>query len=453
MAQSMLAMSDSSYSSVWVQLTSLSELLATPAGLAGAMALLLFLFTSPTKIVRWGLLTFLVFSTTISRTTSTKLGAALFAPFQAIQIYSRPIIFGLMFALLPAILFAPLLYRRRILTPAAAFFFLFQALFSGRQAFSNGAAYAVAAMFGAAGFFIVFGIGSTRWIQTSQDAYKLIRILVLGVIVFVVCSLIQVQVGFGAAMQGGRFTGIGAGANFSGQTLAFGFLCSAFLLSSGHEKKLFRTIMSVAMGIMGLMIIWTGSRGALLMVVGGLGVMYRARVRWLVGVGIVAALFGIAAYDLLGGETLGITNRVVDTGDSRLEGYKVMFQEFCSSPIVGMTGEEDTHRQTENSFLVVGARAGIVGLIPLLIAEAIIFVQLLKVQRYRRYSREIGGLIDFVSGLFTAVFLASMVEGILVSIFNINPICIYIAAAILQYVLDLVEPSMEQLTPANAYSF
>ena len=129
-----------------------------------------------------------------------------------------------------------------------------------------------------------------------------------------------------------------------------------------------------------------------------------------------------------------IATRLLDTTDTRSQSWASMFRTFLESPLVGKDASETAG--SENSFLLIAARTGLLGLIPFLTGAVLVLIGLLRLQRMRRYLGEHQLLADLVTAGTLSVFLGAMFEGYLFATYSFPTFVLYMYIALLVYLLD-----------------
>ena len=80
-------------------------------------------------------------------------------------------------------------------------------------------------------------------------------------------------------------------------------------------------------------------------------------------------------------------------------------------------------RMSENSYLLIAARSGIIGMIPFLGAMVSIIMGVVKLQRVRRYLSDDIFLPDLVTAGIVSLALGGMFEGYLFGTYNFPVFC------------------------------
>ena len=135
---------------------------------------------------------------------------------------------------------------------------------------------------------IVYGLG--RRIQSQLDVDSILRALSIASALFLACNIIQLGFGYGQAIGQGRFMGV------SGNPQLAGFVSAVFVIVNcySHSRSSFKSWMSyyhaIQIGLLLMLIVWSGSRMSALSVAVGLMFFYRLRIGKILVFGIVSGI-------------------------------------------------------------------------------------------------------------------------------------------------------------------
>jgi hypothetical protein len=135
-----------------------------------------------------------------------------------------------------------------------------------------------------------------------------------------------------------------------------------------------------------------------------------------------------------------IASRLLDVSDTRSQAWGEMLRQFRRSPLVGVSGEEAQY--SENSYLLVAARTGLIGIIPFTIGMIIVASSLLKLQRLRSYLGEEKLLADLITASITGLAVGGMFEGYLYATFSFPLFSTFIFLNLLDYCVDKAKANM-----------
>jgi len=238
-------------------------------------------------------------------------------PLETIRAFSRPLAFGLLiviaarslgfprgerlkFVALPTILF--LSYELYYVTLIGAFVEPFRGIFG---------------IIGYFAAFAAFALGLPKLMQRPGDSRGLLAIVGLTGVLFIAANFFQLAGGYSNAVIEGRLTGI------SGNPQQFTMTCCLFLIvgcyffSTGTAGSWFKWFAGLGLGVIGLFILWSGSRTGAICAVVILLAFFRMKIGRLALLGIVGGgAFAIAVSVF--GESLDIVERFFRGGGERI---------------------------------------------------------------------------------------------------------------------------------------
>ena len=434
-----------------LQFQRLFEFLATPVGLFIAVVLFaVFPALAVSKRGRWILISLLLFFSPLMVPGTAFAGyVPAITPFQQFRTYGRPMCGIILVLLLIPTIHSQRGWRQRIIIFPTVAFFLFEILFSARN-IAGGAAFRGAIAFGV--FFLIFAvmaIGIPRWLQDLSDVRALVRAVGLSGIMMVICTMIQLAANRSAATAANRLIGLTANAQQMALVTSVTLIPVAFLMLWKDETKRWRIAWALTAASLLILLAWTGSRTGTLVAATGLLILFRRHIGRFFSFGVLSAILILFGLALFGIDISEPTSRLFRTDDTRTGVWRRMFEDFMANPMMGIPAEEASG--SENSFLLVAARTGIVGLLPLLVVLGGCAVAAFSLHRSRRVLREQSLLVDLTLGGLASLFLGAMFEGYLMGTLTHQVFMIYLYLALLGYLLDAaeVQPAFAAADPSG----
>jgi O-antigen ligase len=192
-----------------------------------------------------------------------------------------------------------------------------------------------------------------------------------------------------------------------------------------------RVVIVVSISLMLVMLVWTGSRTGAVMFLVGFAIMFRRRLGVSAVLIIALVAGGLLAWQLINpGEDTA--TRIVSTENTRIGVWTSLLQDFLSSPVVGVTSQT----WSENSYLLVAARAGIVGLVPFAIALALLWKALIQIQFLRRSLGSAAIMGDLVIAASISLLVGAFFEGFLYGTLTIPVLALYVYFAVAGFLID-----------------
>lgn len=240
------------------------------------------------------------------------------------------------------------------------------------------------------------------------SAKQLVLSIPLGALFWSVISLYEYWRNGANAEWQGRFLGISGHPNHAGFICAIGAIAViGFLLRS--RVKYARLLLSLILMLFLYLLYWTGSRGAIVMLVVGISAqIFERRITMIISVLVVilSLLFVLGKYDMTQFEN-AVDSRIVSGENTRLEAWESLWTSFVSNPIIGVG---DGVAYTENSYLLTLARTGVFGMVPFSI-----FWGMVLLRSYRMLGRDEPGAVTYriVGSLLLALLISGLFEGVL----------------------------------------
>jgi hypothetical protein len=257
-------------------------------------------------------------------------------------------------------------------------------------------------------FFVAFVLRMPCWIETSADVKWFVRSAAFGGVMFILISFVQFLADPARIVWMGRFIGVSEHPNFAGVVFSMTMIFSVWLIenSKGIFEKIFWIFLVI---VCGLGVVWTGSRTSCLMVAAGMAVFMFSDKKWKVFVfAILAGIFVIWQLSSFA-EFSEPINRLVGGENTREEAWGYLFSQYASHPFFGMPTNEI--KFSENSYLLIGLRGGILALI--MIFFVLFFIGKQSWLFFRNPTHGLFGVERlFFSSMF-ALFVGSLFEGFL----------------------------------------
>jgi O-antigen ligase/polysaccharide polymerase Wzy-like membrane protein len=419
-----------------VYIQQIITVLTSPVGiLAVCVYILLLMALVINDNAKYAVLGIMIWVSTLGSYDKIWIDNTLVFPLEQIRAYGRPITVGLLLALLIPTIRAQRGWRSRLILGGTVLFFLYELLFSARITagglVSRGLVGAIVYIL----IFCVLGYGLSRWIQTYRDVRGLLFGVMLTGALFVGGTFYQLILNRSAIVWNSRLFGTTGNPQHAGVLIALSLLVMCYLFMQ-ERKTIYRLLLGATIGLMVLMLIWTGSRTGVLMAVIGLGLLFRARIGKLFVISLVCGLFLYIAIGFFQESTEGVS-RLVSTENTRGAVWLQMIDEFKSAPLFGMIPQEIEIQ--ENSYLSAAARTGMIGIAVLGIAMLTIIGSLAKLQMHRANLGEHTLLADLVTAGMVSLAVGAMFEGYLLGMLSSQIFLIYIYLAILAFLLDALD--------------
>jgi hypothetical protein len=432
--------------SLYYQMMQMLEGLKRPEGvLYLSLALVLAAVTLGVRSLRWFLTAMLLYICTFGVSTFT--GRTLATPLQQIRLYGRGSCAFLLFLLLIPTLRSHRGWRMHVLPASLVLYYVFQLAMSGR--FLYGGDF-VRGYFGVLSFSLAFATlayGVSRWLQGPGEADAAVKAIAGGAMLFCLGCLYQYFINPGEVVWGGRFQGTTGNANHAAVVLGVGIPPGLYIfirsrarhLLAGERSQsdpwLIRFTSALLTSLLVVMLVWTGSRSGAIVALFGIILLFRFRLGKLA---MVLMICGVAVFTLIKLlDEVGISSiatRLLELKDTRSENWKTMFGTFIDSPFIGKEASESVG--SENSFLLVAARTGLVGLIPFTCAIGLIIYGLVRLQRVRRYLGDQQLLADLVTAGILSILLGAMFEGYLFATYSFPLFALFIYVGLMVYLRD-----------------
>ena len=412
------------------------EVLTTPSGMLGAA--IGFVFLAAVFIRRDGPYiggaAVIVFMTMMAQ-ENKYFDTTLIGPLHALRDVARVGSLAVLALMAANLAMAPANLRQRRATLAMVLFFAFETLYLGRLALHGEVSRAALGWLADLLILLAFGIGFGKKLDTEADFERYVRMFGAASIVFVVLNITQLLLGYRYAIAGGRFAGI------SGNPQLAGYVCAVFILFNTHifTTSKFgspaRWIYAITLGILAILILWSGSRTSALCAVAGLLAYFRLRLGKLIvaaGVGGIVLFFAASFFS----ESLDGINRFIEGENTREAVWTKLIEDFNSSPMLGTIQERqgEVISASESSYLTTLSLMGLSGFIPLMFLVFVFMWGALKVYM-ARLSRTVNpAQADLVLGCIPIIMIGSVFEGFFLGILAFSVIWIYAAMSLVGYI-------------------
>lgn len=438
--------------------------LGTVPGMLGVMGflLLLILFAISSK-TKWFAVGLLVYVSGLAFFISPWFRTILLPPFEILRANNRTLSGALLLALLIPTFMSHRGWRQRLVSAGTIAIFAFELIYCGRMLVGGLYVRAVvgAILFGLT--FLTFGVGMSQWLQNVGNAHSLVRAIALAGVLFAAVTSIQLAAKPSSIIWQNRLISTTDGATHTAEHIATFLPAVLFLVASRDERKLLRVFWGGVAGLLVVFLVWTGTRTGLLMGAVGVGLLFRLRL----GRGLLTALmvgaFALLVFSIWGQSTVG-AERLLSTYDTRSVTWGIAVKYFLNNPVYGVVGEGAL--VTESSYLTVAAKMGLLGLVPLALAMALICRALYQLQRIRRHLGEDMMLADLVTAGLVSLAVGGIFEGFLIGVLDPEVFAVYIYLALLTFILDRmnravsagelqpqwVEPALEYAEAEPSYS-
>ncbi len=282
---------------------------------------------------------------------------------------------------------------------------------------------------------IPMGIG--RRLQSDRDLQSLIQVIGLVGVPYVVLNVMQYLFASNYTVTQGRFAGISGNPQSAGLILSLLTITMIWLISRPRSSRWTAPVFGVAVGVCGLLLVWTGSRTSVLATVVGMAVIFRKRLATMVVVG-GFVLLAVFVTSLFLGDGEDLLERVSSTKNTRAEVWLVGLQEFLRYPIFGTLGMGDDVdlKVVESTPIQTLQVLGVVGFAFIAIVYGAIFAALRRLIVLRRAMPERGPMFDYVIGMWSAILLMSMFEAVFLGVITFFTIMIYLLTAMTAYLID-----------------
>lgn len=350
-------------------------------------------------------------------------------PLQMLSTYSRLLTMGVLHVLVAGLLFAPRGDRKHVVNGAMVMLFVLEMAFSLKLVASGVAFRGILSGYTYILIFFAFVFGLSRMLQSAEDCYKALQVYLAAVALIVLGTLFEVAFHPTGVVANSRLFATTANPQAAGTIFAFALPPITVIVSRRQSGLFSKPVLIALAGIVGVFMLWTGSRTAALAAVVGLGVLFRHKLATsaIVLVLIAGCTYGLMQMTLFEGSQ-GAAERLLNTTNTRAEPWRVLIDDFLSNPALGKTLTSGSTR--ESSILGTASNLGVVGLAILggfFFYLAKLCLQLVQVSKRMP---EHAQLANAIVGGFAAMGVAWVFDGYLYGVATIHVFFLYLYLAI-----------------------
>jgi Na+-transporting methylmalonyl-CoA/oxaloacetate decarboxylase gamma subunit len=374
----------------------------------------------------------------------------LIGPLQALRDSSRPLTVIFLFSLCLSAPRTDRGWRMSFVLFATLAFYVFQSMYLLRLLLAGESVRSILGILTDGLLFvgIVYGLG--RRIQSQLDVDSILRALSIASALFLACNIMQLGFGYGQAIGQGRFMGV------SGNPQLAGFVCAVFVIVNcySHSRSSLKSWMSyyhaIQIGLLLMLIVWSGSRMSALSVAVGLIFFYRLRIGKILVFGIVSGIVLFIAVSLFP-DSLTKVDRFTSGLDTRSAVWAARIDDFKSNPLFGTIGAQNDQEvnASESSYLSTAALMGVTGLLLLALTVFSMVTSAIKCWIHRRCTNFSAESADIVIAGIAMILLASIFEGFFLGILSMAVVFLYLLLTIAAYLLDAASQPENEAEPSD----
>ncbi len=288
---------------------------------------------------------------------------------------------------------------------------------------------------------IILAWGCSKWVQTWDDAHKMLRCLMGAGALHIVTTFYQLLVNRSAMITNNRLMGVSGNPQEFAVVLAISLIPSAYLLSRPAEPKFWRVCGGIVAGMQMMLLLWTGSRTGILMAAVGITAVFWSRLGRFVAVGLITGLIAWLAIQLYSESTLTIAD-MFQRGDTRTQVWRSLWEGFLSNPVFGLM--ESGYGTGESSYLTIACGMGLFGLVPLAAFLLATFAGMFKLIRVRATLGREKALVDMIIGGIVSLLVGAVFEAYLLGTIVLPVFALFIYLTLMGFVVDVVKVSANQ---------
>jgi len=422
------------YFDVESQLKALTDVLNGPFGVLAIALFAIIVLFSAVRGANWVYVGAILYISTLSRIKNPHFENTLVFPFQELRWLNRPIILALLTALLIPAFLSRRGWRVHPILGGTVVYFLYQVCLSGRYLLGGDVAKGGLEVMALLLIFVTLVVGMPRWLQTEHNAQVAVRCIVITGTLFLLGTMYVLALNPHGIIFQGRVCGTASNSISAGVVCAGTLPAALYMLMRSGESKIWRTILPALIGFLVVMLVWTGSRTALLVGLVGVGLFVRLRFGKALPIVIVCGIFVLLAVEMYG-SSMDVAGRLFSSIDTRSRVWRLMYSDFLESPWIGKMAERKGG--SENSFLLIGAQAGLLALIPCLLGMLLTAVSMFRLERVKRQLGDYRLLADLVIASLSALAAGAVFEGYLTAVLHYATFLVYIYLALLAFLLDM----------------
>lgn len=412
--------------------------LSRPSGFLSFIAVLItFLFTIGSKRGPLLAVSIVFFTLCFGYLDSNFFDNTLIGPLQALRDSSRPLTVIFLFSLCLSAPRTDRGWRMSFVLFATLAFYVFQSMYLLRLLLAGESVRSILGILTDGLLFvgIVYGLG--RRIQSQLDVDSILRALSIASALFLACNIIQLGFGYGQAIGQGRFMGVSGNPQLAGFVSAVFVIVNCYSYSRSSLKSWMSYYHAIQIGLLLMLIVWSGSRMAALSVAVGLIFFYRLRIGKILVFGIATGIVLFIAFALFP-ESLAKVDRFTSGLDTRSAVWAARIDDFKSNPLFGTIGAQDDQEinASESSYLSTAALMGITGLLLLALTVFSMVTSAIKCWIHRRCRNFSAESADIVIAGIAMILFASIFEGFFLGILSMAVVFLYLLLAIAAYLLD-----------------
>jgi len=412
--------------------------LSRPSGFLSFIAVLItFLYTITSKRGPLLAVSIVFFTLCFGYLDSNFFDNTLIGPLQALRESSRPLTVIFLFSLCLSAPRTDRGWRMSFVLFATLAFYVFQSMYLLRLLLAGESVRSILGILTDGLLFvgIVYGLG--RRIQSQLDVDSILRALSIASAFFLACNIIQLGFGYGQAIGQGRFMGVSGNPQLAGFVSAVFVIVNCYSYSRSSLKSWMSYYHAIQIGLLLMLIVWSGSRMAALSVAVGLIFFYRLRIGKILVFGIATGIVLFIAFALFP-ESLAKVDRFTSGLDTRSAVWAARIDDFKSNPLFGTIGAQDDQEinASESSYLSTAALMGITGLLLLALTVFSMVTSAIKCWIHRRCTNFSAESADIVIAGIAMILFASIFEGFFLGILSMAVVFLYLLLAIAAYLLD-----------------
>jgi hypothetical protein len=375
-----------------------------------------------------------LFSLTFMIHESTLTQNVLIGPLHAFRALTRPISFALMSLAILAVIGIPRPDRGGAIGFSSVSLYAFQIFYAVQLMLFVEPLKGFLALASMTLMLVVCGVGFGKSMQDVQSTIRTLSVFFWVSAAFVAINLLQLTIGGSAALVSGRFVGISGNANQAGAICAVLMLCCAYFFNEPLSSRFQRLAAVFLLGVLGLLLAWTGSRASALAGVVGILAMYRLRLGRLALAGILVSGIVVIGFSLVAEDT-SAASRLLSTENTRAGVWGQAWSDWVSSPIFGVMplGEESG---VESVPLRALASMGILGGILFLIPVLSILASLPRALWVGRARPELRALSDLYVGAMSCMLTTFLFEGYLFGVLTFFVMFTYVMLSLGHFLDD-----------------
>ena len=442
MMQSLLAQDTLTTVSTTAQLQYFIDVLLTPTGIAAAIlgggGVVLALVIGKGMPIFTGAS---LFCLTTMLHSSSLTSNILIGPLQSLRNVARPLSVALLIAAILPALAAPRGNRAHPIGSIAGWFFVFQIFYAFQLLAFIDPAKGLLGEISITGMFLVCAVGLGRQMQDLDSVQRCLKIFAWVGFAFTAANMVQLLISPGNAIVGGRLAGVAGNAQQMGTVCSFLILINVYLFSDLPPTRLFKWACLATAGILGMMLVWTGSRTNLLTTTIGITLMYRLQLGRFAILAIAGGLVLVAAVSLFQDSTAGV-DRILTAGNTRADVWQLALESFYESPVIGIM-PFGIDAAVESSYITALANTGIIGGALLLVPFSLLAIAAFRAWRLRSVRPDLARLCDFFIGMAGAIIVVNAFEGFAVGVLTFPVMAMYAVFAVGGFLNDeAAVPSM-----------